>query len=255
MARRLWFEVRSEGATFYTFGGVGVWLAVREAGRLLLVDRPYRYDIDAWSTERSLKGIDLVLTKIGFCRITHLTPSPHRRYCLSHSGTTVAFHLYTGQELRFCHGVSIPHLTANEGPVLPATQLLLTKLQIGTPSVHDVIDVAALIAQSASAVNRISLDEALVAEYFLRAPAAYPNAATLLEQARAYCATSPVPAGTDSAFCALIRLLEDGSSAAGNAADGTGQRRTGYCVEAPQDVDDCEPSPVMALRRGELDAA
>jgi hypothetical protein len=130
-------------------GGVGIALRCPSITRIA-PNREY-HDIDMCVSARALGRLDVLLSEMGY--------EPAKRFNALNAGRQMMFDSAQRQvhldvfvdRLRMCHVLDFREQLTGTGVSLPATDLLLSKLQIVQLTEKDLLDIVALLIDSSPA--------------------------------------------------------------------------------------------------------
>ena len=228
-------EAQARGLPVRLLGGVAI--------KLLLGDRfdpayarPYR-DIDLLCDRKAGRGVEELLAARGWAPAVEFNALNGSRRLLFHDPASEApVDVFVG-EFAMCHTLPLADSLQRPGPSLPATDLLMTKLQIVELNAKDRSDLFALL--SACPVgdgDHTAIEPARVAELTARDWGLHHTFERNLAHLRDAVAAGDGPAAATPAIEALLAAMEAAPKSRGwKMRAKIGERKRWY--ELPEEVD------------------
>jgi len=142
-ARGLIEDASAQGLIVRLMGGVGIRLLLGE--RLApALDRPYR-DIDVITRKKDARGLETLLPARGWEAAVAFNALNGNRRLLFHDPASEAQIDVFVESFEMCHKLPLSDVLDRPGPSLPATELLMSKLQIVELNEKDRNDCYALL--------------------------------------------------------------------------------------------------------------
>jgi hypothetical protein len=231
-------EAEARGLALRLLGGIGI--------RLLLgnrfdpaFERPHR-DIDAITRRRDGRGLEELLAERGWEPAREFNTLNGNRRLLFHDPRSEAQVDVFVEAFEMCHTLPLAERLDQPGPALPATDLLLTKLQIVELNEKDRTDVYALLRGCEIGAGHTAIEPERVASLTGRDWGLHHtlelNLARLIEGLAAHTAPATDVARISEGIEAVAAAMEDApKTRAWKLRARVGERRRWY--DEPEEVD------------------
>jgi hypothetical protein len=161
-ARGLVEDAQGRGATVRLMGGVGIRLLLEER-MARAFERPYR-DLDIFISRSERREVEATLTERGWRPATAFNAlGGGRRLLFEDPGSEAQVDVFV-DVFEMCHRLPLKDSLGQPGPSLPATDLLMSKLQIVELNAKDRHDCYALLAACPIGDHHRALDTTRIAE-------------------------------------------------------------------------------------------
>ena len=231
-------EAEDRGIAMRLLGGIGIRLAL--ANRFdPAFERPHR-DIDAITRRRDARGVEELLGERGWEAAREFNALNGNRRLLFHDPRSPAQVDVFVEAFEMCHTLPLAERLDQPGPSLPATDLLLTKLQIVELNEKDRSDVYALLRGCEIGSGHAAIDPERVASLTARDWGLHHtlelNLGRLIDGLADHAAPAPDVARISEGIEAVAAAMDDApKTRAWKLRARVGERRRWY--EEPEEVD------------------